>query len=364
MRKYKRVLASLLAVLAVSTNAFNYAICPVAEDSPPVDFISDWANYGGSVLEGYILSNYTSLGQSGWAVEAMKLGVVEGYKNVSWAIQNYSNSNVSISYDSIANTLFGSGIVIIDSSHCVCTVSGNNNSISYYTSPFEFRTYSAVGRMYTISGSEANTIYCSGGAPYFCFVRADNSSLSVQYNLSSLTAGRGNYDNDTPFIKLFKSSNYIPTYVTTGKTFTEIPVGSDSTAGSVNVYSPMLALYSTFQTLPFAGSVSDWSNPQNAIDALNNYVAEKYPDYVDENPIPDFDLGSVTLPGFVLPPDLPLETFPMIEMPTVPPTVLENVTSGISFHFKLLEQIVEKFNIQWLVILMLILGLFFMIFAR
>lgn len=78
----------------------------------------------------------------------------------------------------------------------------------------------------------------------------------------------------------------------------------------------------------------------------------------------DFPEYSTENPDFVIPENLPLETFPSIENPEIPSSVIEKASAATSFWFNVFDSVFEILDIRWLIALVLFLGLFFYILVR
>lgn len=170
-------------------------------------------------------------------------------------------------------------------------------------------------------------------------------------------------------------------------TFCDAEYDTFGTVGSTSV-SATSSIFNTYISGQFTGQVIGANSFYHSYDRLKSYgvvagepasyalafdnIVNEYPDEYRMYPIPhpnsdnpDLpDLPNADIPSFVLPPDLPYETFPAMTMPEVNQSALESAKNGVVAHFSLLTHIIEEFNLQWLVVVMLMLGLFLMIFAR
>lgn len=369
---FKKFLCSLSFIILLLSHSLSIRSLAV-DDSPPVDFVSDWANYAYSQAEGYIISKYTSLGQAGWAVEGAKLGLSEAYRNCSWAIEYYNyfaSGGSGLNYSIISSGGSFSGLSrYSDGSYSASSSFMSSSSISFRCSRFSCNSYASGSflRKSTSSSTGIPTydIYeLSGGLPpiYNNYSNFDFSVYVSSRSGSSPGSGVLSSSADVSVVIYPETTSLLAGQDTyPPATFYEYPVEGYSNAGQAsNPHTYMF--YRSYFSFSDLGGI-DFNNPQNAVDALNNWISSNYPDYVDENPLPGFDFPN-DVPSFVLPPDLPFETFPTFENPDIPESVLEKATGGTSFWFNCLTQLIDSLDIMWLVYLALFIGLFCLIFLR
>lgn len=369
----KRLFIFLSCFIALLSNMYCNSVYVKAQDLPydTPELIFTWGQNGYNIIEGYVLSNYTSLGQSGWAVEAMKLGVTQGVSNVAYCLSENLISGLELS--SVANGGAFVGYSFLDSNYATSTISYSPATYSFTSNSMEGGSISLLHLVGSdtvtpalSSNSSSYRVYASGGTnpsylslDYFGqnygLFRVYSSQSNGNYSLSFY----GDKTSSSTSSASYRSS-------TTPLTRNEVVVDGDLVGYQPTyIISPNLII--TTPPISFSDlDVSNWNDPNSIIEGIDKWAELNYPDYVSPVPLPEFDstIPDYNLPSFVLPPDLPVETFPEISIPDTEPDFMSSLSNGISAHFTLLNALLDKFNIQWLVVLMLFIGLFLYIFAR
>lgn len=357
---------SLLSLNMLNAVTFSAS----ADDDLPWDAKDyAWTLFGGqlrSKIVAKVADRYTSLQGNEWIVDIALDSGYGAYQNIAYCLENMPD--MSIPFDNLQNGFSYGGIYQYPA--------GQHEYVNFTMSPSHMG-YNGTDFRYNIYGNQSyiasfpsgrNTLFELDGGRRVETGKSNYTDIDIPPH--TLSAGGGEIATLSWTAVMMYSYIEDAVYPSTPTfNYYENPTSQYPDAGIMYVPGSYLRIYSFTDRINFSDfGVSDWSSLSNVMDSIKNWADTNYPDIEPLVPYPDFSgggtVGDYTLPSLIYPPDLPLETFPALEMPTIPDNVMSSVSNGIGFHFSMLNKIVEKFNIQWLVVLMLIIALFFMIFAR
>lgn len=205
-----------------------------------------------------------------------------------------------------------------------------NTSITYDSS---IDSFSYVGIILTNNGAMAD--YLTSGSDYFSIYSGGGNNNRHEYSCNYRPTGSTTFPNELPH--WFLSNRRVPP---------SNPIASPAYH---------LGFPHSPEKMPPAvlSTPSDWDN--YAVNTLIPYIKEIDPDAPDFLTVPQFD-------GFDYPPDFPLVMFPDVSMPTE--SVPAGALNGLSFWFSNFTSLIEKLNVQWIIVALFVLGLLFHILYR
>lgn len=116
---------------------------------------------------------------------------------------------------------------------------------------------------------------------------------------------------------------------------------------------------------PFPLNNEDWDNQQETTEPDSHpsgcCCCQCFPSSGWDYEFPSFPSESTE---FILPSDLPLETFPNFTEPSIPEHILDKAAASVSVWYSLFDIFLDSFNLRWLIYLMLFAGLVLYIIVR